>query len=84
MRFYGTGQLLMPLTKRVVWDFSKGPFDTVNQQLIEAAKKQGFTNKPVEIEPVEPEIKPKDTPKKRKRSATKKRGKAKGAKNVNT
>lgn len=69
MKIYGTGYLKAPLTMRIVWDFANGPFDTVNPDLIQAAKKQGFSLTP----PVEPV--PKDTPKKR--------GKPKGAKNVN-
>jgi hypothetical protein len=55
MKIYGSGLLLAPGTDRVVWDFTDGPFETVNGALIEAAKKQGFS---LDAEPKAPEVKP--------------------------
>lgn len=43
MKIYGTGVLTAPGTQRIIWDFSDGPFDTVNEALIQEAKRRGFS-----------------------------------------
>ena len=48
MRFYGIGCLRAPGTTRLIWDFTDGPFDTLNQDVILAAYAQGFSDKPLE------------------------------------
>jgi len=43
MKFTGAGCLRAPGSNRIVWDFdADGVFDTKNQDIIAAAKKQGF------------------------------------------
>jgi hypothetical protein len=43
MKIYGTGVLMAPGSSRVIWDFSNGPYDTVNSILIGEAIRQGFS-----------------------------------------
>ena len=54
MKIYGHGAFDYPGTSWVVWDFEDGPFDTVNQILIEEARRRGFsfTAPPPPPEPV--------------------------------
>ncbi len=53
MRFYGSGALRYPGTKRIVHDFDDGPFDTFNQEIIRHALAMGYsTTPPVEPAPV--------------------------------
>ena len=65
MKIYGVGILTAPGSSRVAWDFTDGPFDTVNPVLIAEAKKRGYSFSPPQADKTEPTIKPKDTPKKR-------------------
>lgn len=46
MKFYGPGVLLAPKSSRVVHDFEDGPFETLNPEIIEEAKRQGFSTEP--------------------------------------
>ena len=46
MKIYGVGQFLAPNSSRVVWDFSDGPFDTVNPVMIQEAKRRGYSFTP--------------------------------------
>jgi hypothetical protein len=43
VEIYGTGVLTAPGSSRVIWDFSDGPFETVNQVLIAEARRKGFS-----------------------------------------
>lgn len=42
MKIYGENIFKYPGTNRVIWDFEDGPFDTVNPDLIMAAKRLGY------------------------------------------
>ncbi len=42
MKIYGSGQLRLPGTSRVIWDFEDGPFDTVNQEVLAHARQLGL------------------------------------------
>lgn len=46
MKIYGVGLFLAPNSSRVIWDFSDGPFDTVNPVLLAEAKKRGYSFTP--------------------------------------
>lgn len=72
MKIYGVGLFLAPGSSRVVWDFTDGPFDTVNPVLIAEAKKRGYAFSPpavekIEVKAVEPITIPEvaETPKKK-------------------
>lgn len=41
MKVYGSGTLDAPGTRRVIWDFADGVFDTVNPAVLDAARKMG-------------------------------------------
>lgn len=67
MKIYGVGVFLMPGANRVIWDFTDGPFDTVNPVLIEAARKRGLSIVSPPISPVEEKKaeEPVETPKRK-------------------
>jgi hypothetical protein len=53
MILYGKGVLTAPRSTRVVHDFADGPFETVNPELIQEAKRLGFSTTPPEASIVE-------------------------------